>query len=402
MSLTGTSGIEMRIGSQASEISPLVDEFLWTESLLDGGWSWSMRLKTNVWKEWWDLMLGRQRPTVMFRMKQQEQGVETTTEWKRAVTDWSKAAFSAEPTMNLEIHGADRRLDMLQRTRTRTFNRASVADVVRRIGQGHGLQTNDVVDTKGQRTRWQFHEDDWTFLRRLLRGTSTADGRGDVFLYMEEDNLRLVVVQAQASSVRRHDMASVENRLNGYVVQYHGRQIDRMGGATLEGLGYDFSTKTGISVSADSSSAAKYPALSKRVPRSQDGGLRIKPVVEDQRALVDAAVQNVWGDLAPRYFSLRTHTRPDLALKPNAVVEVVATDDPDRESVVQGRYALLEVQHRYLGGSTSTTAVAYRREAWEGEDQPTGSAADTTRTKDQFQAGRTANPSTIIVAQVLP
>lgn len=392
----------MRVDNQATEISPLVEEFLWTESLLDGGWSWSMRLKTPVWQEWWDLMLGRRQPTVMFRLKQQEQGVETTTAWKQAITDWSKAAFSPDPTMHLEIHGADRRLDLLQQAHTRTFRNASVASVVRRIGLDYGLQTGDVVSTLGERTRWQIMEDDWTFLRRLLRTAATVDGRGDVFLYMEEDNLRLVTVQSQGASVRRHDTASVENRLNGYVVQYHGRKIDRMGGATLRGVGFDFSSKQGISVAADALTSSAYPALSKRVPRSQDGGSREMPVIESSRALVGAAVQSVWGELAQRYFSMRTHTRPDLALKPNAVVEVIATDDPRRESVVQGRYALLEVQHRYRDGAVSTTAVAYRREAWEGEDQPTGASADTVRSRDRYQGDGKAAPRTVIVAQVLP
>lgn len=393
--------MEMRVKNQTSDISPLVDEFLWTESLLDGGFSWSMRLKTPEWGEWWDLMLGRKRPEVMFRFKQQEAGVETSTEWKRAITDWSKGAFSPEPTMDLEIHGADQRLNMLQKVRTRTFKDALVADVVRRVGQDYGLQTSDVATTKGERTRWQLQEDDWSFLRRLLRGAASADGRGDMFLYMEEDNLRLVVVRSQDSSARSHDTASIENRLNGYVVQYHGRRIDRMGGATLEGVGYDFKAKAGISFMADSAAAAVYPALSKRVPRNQSDGLRIVPVIEDKLLLVDAAVRNVWGDLAPRYFSLRVNTRPDLTLKPNAVIEIVATDNPNRESVVQGRYALLEVQHRYLGGAISTTAVAYRREAWEGEDQPTGSSADTARSRDSYQSGKRAMPNTVIVAQVL-
>ena len=402
MSLSGTSGVEMRIKDEARDITPLVDEFLWTESLLDGGFSWSMRLKTHVWSEWWDLMLGREQPVIRFRLKQQEQGIETATEWKRAITDWSKAAFSPEPTMNMEVHGADRRLDLLQTSRLRTFTDASVADVVRRVGQGHGLQTNDVADTRGERTRWQLREDDWTFLRRLMRGTASSDGRGDVFLYMEEDSLRLVVIQSQAASTRRHDSADIENRLNGYVVQYQGRRIDRLGGATLQGVGYDFDSKQGISISADGSVAAVHPALSKRVPRVQGDGLRSMPVIEDQRALVDAAVRSAWGDLAPRYFSLKTHTRPDLALKPNAVLEIVASDDPERESVMQGRYLLMEVQHRYFDGAINTTAVAYRREAWEGEDQPTGAAADTVRSRDGYQVGEQAAPTTIITAEVLP
>jgi hypothetical protein len=199
----------------------------------------------------------------------------------------------------------------------------------------------------------------------------------------------LVVVQSQDASVRRHDTADIEDRLNGYVVQYHGRQIDRAGGATFQGVGYDFSSKAGISILAYAAVASAHPALSKRVPRSQDGGLRAMPVIEDQRPLVDAAVRSVWGGLAPRYFSLRTSTRPDLALKPNAVVEIVTTDNPNRESVVQGRYLILEVQHRYLDGAISTTAVAYP-------------AADTVQTKDRFQGGgRTAPPNTVITAQVI-
>ena len=401
MSLSGTSGIEMRIGDDARDVSPMVDEFLWTESLIDGGFTWALKLKTLVWREWWNLMLGRDRPVIRFRLKQQESGIESSTGWKRAITDWSKAGFSATATMDLEIHGADRRLDLLQRARTRTFSNETVAGVVRRIGQEHGLRVNDVAETRGERIRWQFRQSDWTFMRSLMRGAASRDGRGDPFLYMEEDDLRLVVVQSQAASARRHDTASVENRLNDYIVQYHGRQIDRMGGATFQGVGFDFGAKTGITVAADESVARVHPALSKRVPRQQSDGLRVAAVMETGQELVDAVTRARWGDLAPRYFSIRLNTRPDLTLKPNAVVEIVATDHPDRESVVQGRYLLLEVQHRYLNGAISTTAVGFRREAWEGAGQPTGAAADNVRTRDRFRSGAAAPPTTVIVAQVL-
>jgi len=106
--------------------------------------------------------------------------------------------------------------------------------------------------------------------------------------------------------------------------------------------------------------------------------------------------------LGPRYFSLLVHTRPDVTLKPNSVIEIVASDDPDRESVLQGRYLLLEVSHRYHNGAISTKAVGFRREAWEGDDQPTGAAADNVRTRDRFQGERLPDPATVIMAEELP
>jgi len=391
----------MRINNETREITPFLEEFVWTESLIRGGFTWALRLKANVWHEWWDLILGRERPTIRFRLKAQEQGQESTTEWKRAVTDWTKASFSAEPTMMAEVHGSDRRLDLLQKPRLRTFPNALVSDVVAAIAQGSGLQS-DVVATTGARTRWQIREDDWSFMRRLTQDAAATDGRGDVFLYMDEDTVRLVVVQAQQPSIRRHDTAAVENRLNNYVVQYHGRQIDRLGGATLRGVGFDYGTKAGLVFDVDNVTARAHPALSRRVPRRQADGVRHVSVIEDQRPLVEAATRGRWGALGPRYFSLLIHTRPDVTLKPNSVIEIVASDDPDRESVLQGRYLLLEVSHRYHKGSISTKAVGFRREAWEGDDQPTGTAADNVRTRDQFQGERLPDPATVIMVEELP
>jgi len=400
MSLTGTVGIEIRINNEAREITPLLDEFVWTDSLLRGGFTWALKLKTNYWTEWWNLMLGREKPEVRFRLKQQEQGVESTTEWRRAYTDWSKAKFSAEPTMRCEVHGADKRLDLMQRSRLRAFKDAKVSDVVARVAGDHGL-TVDAVITKGTRTRRQLREDDWSFLRRLTRAAATQDGRGDLFLYMDEGTLRLVSVQSQASSVRRHDTLSIENRLNDYVVQYHGRQVDRLGGATLRGVGFDYGAKAGIVFDVDAAAASAHQALSKRVPRRQADGLRSMPVIEDDQAVVEETTRSLWGDLGPRYFSLRVNTRPDVVLRPNAVIEIVAADDPNRQSVFQGRYLLLEVVHHYKAGTLSTTAVGFRREAWEGEDQPTGAVADNVRTRDRFRGDSAATQTAVIKVEEL-
>jgi hypothetical protein len=402
MTATGTSSVEMRVGQESFDIGPFLEEFVWTDSLLRGGFSWSLRLKANVWREWWDLTLGRERPTIRFRMKAQEQGYERTTEWRRAVTDWSRAAFSQDPAMLLEVHGADRRLDLQQVQRLRSFPESLASDVVVSVAADHGLSA-DVVPTKVERDRWQLREDDWTFLQRQILTATSQDGRGDIFLYMEEDQIRLVVPQSQAPSVRRHDTASIENRLNDYIVQYHGRQIDRLGGAALRGVGFDFGAKQALTFDVGGQEARVHPALARKVPRRQDDGVRHVIVTDTTDALVEETTRSRWGMLGPRYFSIRISTRPDVELRPNEVVEIAASDDPDRQSVFQGRYLLLEVQHRYVDGAiVSTTAVGYRREAAEGEEEPTGAAADTVRTRDRFQGDTLPAPTTVIFAEELP
>jgi len=400
MTSTTYNSVEMRVGQESFDITPLVDEFVWSDSLLRGGFTWSLRLKTNAWNEWWDLMLGREKPVVRFRLKTEnrEQRGESSTPWKRAVTDWSRAAFSSASSMQIGVHGADRRLELMQKPHLRTFKQASVSDVTTRIAVLNGLTPNTVA-TRGKRDRWQFREDDWSFLQRSVRGAAAVEGRGDVFLYMDEDALRLVVIQTQQSSVRRHNTTTVDNRLYDYVVQYHGRQIDRMGGASLRGVGFDFDFKTGIVFDVNAAATASYPALAKRVPRRLADGQRTVAVFEDRVSMVESAVHSRWADLGPRYFSLRGETRPDMTIKPNSVIEVVVSDGPARESVFQGRYPCLEVVHRLTSGNLETTVVGYRREAWEGAEQPAGAAAHTVKTQDRFPAEKT---TTIVTATVLP
>lgn len=399
MSLTGTGGIEMRVEGTARDITPFVRRFRWTESLIAGGWSWSMSFATEQWPEWDTLLVGRERPTVHFRLKSQEAGDEFSTEWKRAYVEDSREAFRGA-TMLANVRGGDKRLEMRQKARTRTHRDASVADVCRRIAAEYDL-TPDVDDTTARRDRFQLREDDWGFMRRLLSETSLASGRGDAFLWLDETTLRLHAPELAALSARRHDLAEVENRVDRVSIGYAGRRVDRLGGASQRVVGFDLAKKAPLVFDLGAEEAQTMPALARRVPRDPADGLRVYALAEEGSAFVEGACRGQWGRVAPRYFAMRLDTRPDLSLRPGAIIEVQANLDLRRESPFFGRFAVLEVQQHVEKSALRTVAICYRREAFEGEVEPTGASAASGGSRDRYRVGAPERTRTVVRAEVL-
>jgi hypothetical protein len=398
MTTSPSASLEMRrIDATALDITPFVPRFVWTESLILGGFYWTMEFKAIQWKEWDDLMMGREGRTVQFRFRSEEEGGAQSTEWRTAVVDKSRAAFSQDISMIGNVKGADRALLMAQVARTRVFKQRTAAEVLRIIATEHGLLP-DIEDTRGVRDWFQVREDDWTFARRLARGLSTDSGRGDAYLWVDETTLRFGAPPMSELSARRYDMNSVESRVDGYAVAYHGREADRAGAATLRGVGFNFRTKLPVTFTLDGGTAQTHPSLARRVPRAMEDGLRVFPAIEQTAPRVEEVVRSRWGRHASRYLAMRVRTRPDLSLRPNVVVSMESNMGERRETPFMGRYVVVEVQHVLTRGTLETNFVAYRREAQEGDAQPTGANADVAGTRDQFQVAG-INPTTIVVAQ---
>jgi hypothetical protein len=403
LSQQGTGGLEVRIGNTAKDITPFVKRFIWSESLIAGGFSWKATFSTEEWSEWNDLLLGAADPEWRFRLKVQEDQTEKTTDWRRAITDTSKAGFRGV-VMFASAEGADKRLVLRQKVRTRAHANASVADVARKIAQEYDL-TPVLDDTAGApaRDRWQIREDDWTYLVRLNAESATTGGRGDSFVWVDEDTLRMGAPKiAGIPADRRHVMSEIENRVDRHVVSYAGRAIDRAGGATLIGVGYDFDAGAPVSFKLDRTASQTHPGLARRVPRQQDEGLRVIPITESARALVEGVTRARWGKVAPRYFSLRVDTRPDVLLRPGAMLEMDANLDERRQTPLHGRFVVLEVVHEMIDSSIRTSAVCFRREAYEGEEEPAGASAASGGSRDRYRTDQTELPRVVLVAEEIP
>jgi len=390
----------MRISDQeALDITPFVDQFTWTESMIAGGFSWNMRFKAEQWAEWDKLLFGRDRPTHQFRLRIEEDSGPQSTEWRTAIVDKSRAAFAQDASMVAEVKGADRRLDFAQITRTRAWNNRRVSDVIQQIAGEYGVQA--AVETSSRTDSWtQVRENNWAFLRRIARSATTDSGRADTYLWLDEGTLRFGAPQLTDVSDRRYDMSVVESRVNDYAAVYNGREADRQGAARLRGVGFDFDLKRGLTFTMDAGTAATQPSLASLVPRRMEDGLRIYPVFEGSSEDVEEVVRSRWGRVAARYLTLRVTTRPDLTIMPNKIISMESNLDNKRATPYMGRYVVLEVRHVLEKESITTTLVCYRREAQEGEAQPTGANADTAGTRDQAQvAGRM--PRTILTAREL-
>jgi len=397
---THADSVEMRLGGELYPITPFLSGFTWTESLIRGGWFWSLDFAADAWAEWTPLLLGRSRTGLQFRMATQEDGEHISTEWRSAYVDNSRTMFRGT-TMLGHIEGADRRLELEQVHRIRAFSELTTAEIVRAIGLEHGMEVIAEATSERRIRTLQIQETDWAFLRRLALEEASQSGRGDLYLWIDENELHLGAPVLQKASDRKHDMDRVENRVDRLILSYAGRGIDRMGGATLRAIGFDFDTKRGISYDVDLGASQTHPSLAGRVPRAQSDGLRVAPVSCARPGRVEAAARGRWGKLAPRYFGLRVDTRPDLTLHPGRILEMQASLGEDQETPFMGRFVVLEVQHAMVRGSITTTAVCYRREAFIGEEEPSGSKAENVQTRDPYIFGSPTTQRVIVTAEEL-
>lgn len=400
--VTNSDSLELRLGSDVRPVTPFVSQFIWRDSLIRGGFSWAIWFQADAWYEWNPILLGRTQPRLQFRLATREDrdGADISTEWRTGVVDSSRAMFKGSTLLGY-VAGGDVRLNLQQIHRTRSWDNVSVADVARVLAQEHGL--DPVVEETSQRhgQLLQIHETDWDFLRRVVYEDASQSGRGDLYLWIDEGELHLGAPVLQLPSDRRHDMDQVENRVERILLSYAGRNVDRLGGATLRGVGFDFDAKRGIVYDLDASAAQTHPSLAGRVPRAQDGGLRIYPMAEDSTQTVEGRTRGRWGRFAPRYFGVRLDTRPDLALRPGRIVEMQATLGENQETPFLGRFVVLEVEHRLERGAITTTAACYRREAFAGAEEPLGSRAENVRTRDPYRLGDPGRQRVVVTAEVL-
>ena len=396
MALSGSGGIDMRVGQSVTDVTPFVRRFVWNESLIQGGWSWSMHFNTEDWSEWTPLLLGRDAPAYRFRLKSQEGDLEITTDWKQAFVDGSREVFRGESMISL-VHGQDARLTLRQKARTRAWPQTSVSDVFERVANEYGLAP--AIDTSAPtRDRWQVREDDWSFMRRLLRHTSTDSGRGDVYLWLDEQTLRFGAPVLTVPSARRHDLSEVENRVDRVSVNYSGRLVDRLGGATMRTVAYDLDNAKAKTFKVNPAEASTLPALARKVPRDPADGLRVIHTTEEALGFAESDARAAWGRAAPRYFTLRLDTRPDLTLRPGQLVEVQVNLDSRHDSPFLGRFVVLEITHVVARSAIKTTALCFRREAFAGDADPTGSSAAQAGTRDRYRFGQQNRPSVVLQA----
>jgi hypothetical protein len=396
---TATVTLELRSGATSIDITKSMKRFRWTDSLLRGGFSWALDFNTESWEDWTDLLLGKDTEAFRFRLVTQEGDVQAATEWRRAYVEGSKSAFRGQ-ALEASVFGADKALNLRAQARTRAWPASTVAEVVSAIAKDYDLEA--VVDgTLGRRDRWQLQEDDWSFISRLVAQTSNESGRGDLYLWVDEDRLYLTAPDLAVPSDRRHDLAQQETRVNRVVVGYAGREVDRKGGARMRAIGYDLDAFKPLVFTVDEEATSTQPTLARRVPRAQSGDLRIEYVAEEGIDLVEAQARARWGKFGPRYFSLRLDTKPDILLRPGTIIEAQVNLDGDRQTPLLGRFLCVEVEHNMIGGGLETTVVCYRREAFEGEEEPTGASASSGATRDRYQLGEGDAPRTILTAEVL-
>jgi phage protein D len=402
---TGSVGVELQTDNDsANDITAFVSEFLWRDSMLEGGFTWGIVFTATDWNEWQDFVRGREKSQWRFRLKSVEGSAtpnpaQKTTDYRRAVVDSSRFIQKGE-TGTFQVKGADVRLLMAQNARTRAFPGSTISDIITQVAGEYNLLT-DVDTTQGTRDRWQLREDDWTHMKRLSLEAATTGGRGDAYLWLDDTRLRFKAPALAAASSRLHDLSEVENRIERVGVSYNGREVDRKGGATLLGIGFDFRAGQSLPFTLNVSTSSALPALARQVPRAMENGFRVMTTSEEDAKNVQEGVAATWMRAATRYFTLRLDTRPDLTLKPGVIVEIQSALDSATNLPFFGRYCVLEVQHKLVGSYITTTAVCFRREAQVGEEDATGANVSATGVRDPYRYGQPENQQTIVRAQVL-
>lgn len=381
-----TDALEMRVGNTSYDITPFVDHFVWSDSMIRGGFSWRMRFRADRWTDWRELLFDLNKPTIQFRVVTDAAGRGVSSEWRTALTDGSRCSFAQDKSMVAEVVGADLRLELAQQARTRMWSDVEASVILRAIAGEYGLNTN-IQDTRAGETWYQLRKSDWAFARDIA-AVANESSRGDTYLWLDENILHYGAPRVEDAALRRFDMDMQESRVDRYATAYMGRSADRLGAATFRGVGFDFATKKALSFVCDQAAAASHPALAARVPRSMADGLRVVPVFEDDRARIEEATRWMWGRVAARYLSVSIATNADPTIKPNTMLELDSDLDDTRTTPFMGRYACLEVTHVLDAGAIRTIVTGWRREAQSGEDEPSGASVAAVSQQSNLSTGR--------------
>ncbi|MDA0166271.1 contractile injection system protein, VgrG/Pvc8 family [Solirubrobacter ginsenosidimutans] len=257
-----------------------------------------------------------------------------------------EARFPEGAAPELVVLAEDRLQDLRMTRRTRTFEKVTDRDVIQRVAQGYGLQTQLDVDGPQRAVVAQVNQSDLAFLRDVAR-------RVDAELWMEGDTLH-----ARQRSRRKGSPVKItygrELREIAILADVAGQHT----GVSVSG--WDVAAKQAIDVEATDAAiqpelagGTSGPATLRRAFGARPG--QVVHFVPTTTSEARAAAENRLRETARRFLTARGVTEGDGRIRVGAAIDVVGV------GALNGTYHVARALHTFDGSRGYLTTFELER-----------------------------------------
>ncbi len=381
---------------RAQDITERVHRFRYTESLISGETPWVLELiATNLGSEE-NLLLDDRN--LAFRISLTCGTANQTTGWRLVRVAQSYLFYRGSvPVIHLE--GSSLVYDMKTQARWRSFVNVPIQTVFKTIANEYGMRVR-IPEIEFNGTWYQCGENDWEFLRAIVKEIPIAFGQRRGWLFLDNRVLELRVLNYSKATVRRLALGEGDDRSNQIKLQYFGREAEQAGSSEVNYHGFDIRNATSIEYTPPDSIA---PVLSGKLPRKFGAAYHQVSVPLQTKEQVAAFAVSDWSENTAQQFGAHINLVGDVGIRPGDLVDITVTDPDGRSSSLGGKYPVWEVMHNYdaLPNSKekgfSTHLACFRRTSLFGQDVATGTNFSRSATIDRYSVQEQIDPDPVIL-----
>lgn len=387
---------EPDFGNKVINVIDRITSVEWCESLLDGGLSLRVNIDDADFYFWSDLLTGNEGTKFQARLLLFQENVQVTGPWRSLLIDTPQSVITTQSLRGVLPCG-DKRLAMQQIGRYTAHVSRTITDIVQTIALRYSLTADIAPLDDVPKDRWQAGLSDWDYMQEMLLPDCSAGGRGDLYLWVEEGTLHLRPIDFSVQPVRSYAIGVNDDRTVAAQLTMSNRYADRAGAATVKSVGFDMSTKRGITYNVTDAAAGRSPALSDKLPRKRSEGLIYLPSASPTLNETQRRALRRWGEQSSMYGQLKLTLNPDLALTPGQMVSLTLQGNDDQTFFGSGIYPVLSVRHTFSQTSQKTELTLMRREMQAGVQDAVGVRVGGKPVDVYQQGGTTEAPKKVTV-----
>lgn len=387
---------EPDFGNKVINVIDRITSVEWCESLLDGGLSLQVNIDDADFYFWSTLLSGDEGTKLQARLLLYQENEQVTGPWRSLLLDAPQSIISTQSLRGALLCG-DKRLAMKQLGRYVAYPSKTVTDIVQAIATRYAMSVDISPLDDVPKDRWQAGLSDWDYMQEMLLPDCSAGGRGDLYLWIEENTLHLRPIDFSVTPVRSYAIGVDDDRTISAKLTMSNRNADRAGAATVKAVGFDMDTKRGVTYNVTDAAAGRSPALSNKLPRLRSEGMLYLPSAAPTLNEIQRRALRRWGQQSGMYGQMMLNLKPDLALTPGQMVSVTLQGNDDQTFFASGIYPVLAVRHFFSNAAQRTELTLMRREMQKGVQDAVGVRVGG-KPVDTYQQGGTAEaPKTVLV-----
>lgn len=390
---------EPDFGNKVINVIDRITAVEWCESLLGGGLSVRINVDDADWYFWSELLAGNEGTKLQGRLLLFQENEQITGPWRTLLLDSPQSVVSTQSLRGVLPCG-DRRLALQQVTRYVAHTSKTITDIVQSIAQRYALTADIAPLDDVPKDRWQAGLSDWDYMQEMLLPDCSAGGRGDLYLWIEENTLHLKPLDFSVQPVRAYAIGVDDARTISAQLTMSNRHADRQGAATVKAVGFDLDTKQGVTFNVTNAAAGRSPSLSDKLPRKRSEGILYLPSAAPTLNEIQRRALRRWGQQSSMYGQMKLNLQSDLSLLPGQMVSVTLQGNDDQTFFASGIYPVLEVRHYFSLSTQRTELTLMRREMQKGVEDAVGVRVGG-KPVDAYQQGGSSEAPKIVVVKAL-